>query len=196
MSEPFIIAGLGNPGNNYADTRHNIGFMIVDQLAARLGFELGREKWSARWTSVDLWQQRGIVIKPITYMNRSGQAAARFIDFYKVPLERVLVIHDDLDMHPGRIKLVKGGGAGGHNGIRSLVTALGGTDFFRLKIGIGRPGQGEVHPDMPVEKYVLAPLPEGEKRLLDERLEIIEQGVEHLFCDSPARAMNLLNSLK
>lgn len=129
-------------------------------------------------------------------MNLSGKAVARYVDFYKVEPDRVLVIHDDLDMNPGRVKLVAGGGAGGHNGIRSLVEWLGTGNFLRLKLGIGRPGKLGVHPEIPVEKYVLAPFSPDEKKLLDERMDSIEKGLEYLVCDGLSKAMNLLNSIK
>jgi PTH1 family peptidyl-tRNA hydrolase len=129
-------------------------------------------------------------------MNLSGKAVVKYADFYKVAPGRILIIHDDLDMSSGRVKLVAGGGAGGHNGIRSLVQWLGSGDFLRLKLGIGRPGKLNVHSGMPVEKYVLAPFLPDEKILIEQRMDNIEIGCEYLVRDGLAKAMNLLNSIK
>jgi len=129
-------------------------------------------------------------------MNLSGKAVARYVDFYKVQPGQIVVIHDDLDMAPGRIKLVAGGGTGGHNGIRSLVQCLGTQDFLRLKLGIGRPGNVSAYAGMPVEKYVLAPFAPDEKNLLEQRMDLIEKGLEYLVRDGISMAMNLLNAIK
>lgn len=192
----FLVVGLGNPGNDYASTRHNAGFLVVDELARRFGVSVCHNKWQAYFVQLELWGNKIFFIKPDTFMNLSGKAVARYVDFYKVEPDRVLVIHDDLDMNPGRVKLVAGGGAGGHNGIRSLVEWLGTGNFLRLKLGIGRPGKLGVHPEIPVEKYVLAPFSPDEKKLLDERMDSIEKGLEYLVCDGLSKAMNLLNSIK
>jgi len=192
----FFVVGLGNPGNDYVATRHNVGFMVVDELARRFGVSVNQYKWQAYSTQVDVWGERICLLKPDTFMNLSGKAVVKYADFYKVAPERILVIHDDLDMSPGRVKLVAGGGAGGHNGIRSLVQWLGTSDFLRLKLGIGRPGKLNVHSGMPVEKYVLAPFLPDEKILIEQRMDSIEKGFEYLVRDGLAKAMNLLNSIK
>ncbi len=192
----YLIVGLGNPGECYERTRHNVGFIIVDELAARWNTALTSEKWQALSVRVTWAGCRICFVKPNTFMNLSGRAVALYADFYKVPPHHILVIHDDIDMPPGRLKLVIGGGAGGHNGIRSLMSSLGTRDFLRLKIGIGRPGKEEIHPDIPVEKFVLSLLPENESRVLTGRVTLIEQGIKFLLEDSPAKAMNLLNAAK
>ncbi len=192
----FLVVGLGNPGNDYVATRHNVGFMVVDELARRFGVSVNQYKWQAYSAQVDVWGERICLLKPDTFMNLSGKAVVKYADFYKVAPERILVIHDDLDMSPGRVKLVAGGGAGGHNGIRSLVQWLGTSDFLRLKLGIGRPGKLNVHSGMPVEKYVLAPFLPDEKILIEQRMDSIEKGFEYLVRDGLAKAMNLLNSIK
>lgn len=192
----YLIIGLGNPGDIYEITRHNIGFIIVDELARRWGCSLTTEKWQALSGRVSLGYRRICFVKPTTYMNLSGRSVVRYADYFKVSPSHILVIHDDIDMPPGRLKLVSGGGSGGHNGIRSLIQSLGTKDFLRLKVGIGRPGKGAVHPEMPVEKYVLSALSENERALLTERLDIIEQGVRSLLDDSPANAMNQINTVK
>jgi PTH1 family peptidyl-tRNA hydrolase len=120
----------------------------------------------------------------------------RYVDFFKVPLTRIIVVHDDLDMKPGRLKLVSGGGTGGHNGIRSIVDHLGGNGFYRLKIGIGRPGSGDVHPDIPVDKYVLTSFQDDEMNVIQNRIKEILKGLELFFSDDVPGAMNFLNSCK
>lgn len=192
----FLVVGLGNPGNDYVATRHNVGFMVIDELAGKFGVSINQYKWQAYSAQLVFCEERICLLKPDTFMNLSGKAVVKYVDFYKVAPERILVIHDDLDMSPGRVKLVAGGGAGGHNGIRSLVQWLGASDFLRLKLGIGRPGKLNVHSGMPVEKYVLAPFLPDEKILIEQRMDSIEMGLEYLVRDGVAKAMNLLNSLK
>ncbi len=192
----FLIAGLGNPGSQYDGTRHNIGYMVVDELASRFNFNLGIDKWESNSARQRLWGNNICFVKPMTYMNLSGRAIAKFVGFYKLPLERIVVVHDDLDMKTGRLKLVKGGGPGGHNGIRSLIQSLGTRDFYRLKIGIGRPGQGDVHPDFPVEKYVLTQFDSDGLRIIEERYDPIIEGLKCFIQFDAARAMGYLNSFK
>jgi peptidyl-tRNA hydrolase, PTH1 family len=194
--ETFIVVGLGNPGEQYNGTRHNIGFMIIDELARRCHCSLTQEKWDSFFVRASLFGTKVCLIKPLVYMNLSGKAVARYVDFYKTPLHRLLVVHDDLDMKPGRIKMVSGGGSGGHNGIRSLIQHLGDKNFFRLKIGIGRPGQGAIHSDMPVEHYVLAQLSGEDREVIAGRVDSLIQGIEYFLQDDAGKAMNLLNSIK
>lgn len=191
-----MIVGLGNPGEQYHLTRHNIGFLVADQLSNRWGLQAYREKWQALHTGDSSPGRNLHLVKPITFMNRSGKAVVQYLRFFKIQPDHLLVIHDDLDMAPGRIKLVKGGGNGGHNGIRSIVEDLGAGDFFRLKIGIGRPGKGGIHPQFPVEKYVLSSIDETEMQVYASRFDSLQQGVELLLRGDTARATNLLNSLK
>jgi PTH1 family peptidyl-tRNA hydrolase len=192
----FLVVGLGNPGREYSTTRHNAGFMVVDELARRFGASIEQEKWQAHSVQLVLWGNKICLLKPDTFMNLSGKAVARYVDFYKVSPEQILVVHDDLDMDPGRVKLVAGGGTGGHNGIRSLVQYLGTKDFLRLKLGIGRPGKLNLYSGMPVEKYVLAPFAPDEKILMEQRVDVIEKGLEYLVREGIAKAMNLLNTVK
>jgi len=192
----LLVVGLGNPGSEYAFTRHNAGFMVVDELARRLGVAVDREKWQAYSGQSSLWGDKICFLKPDTYMNLSGKAVARYVDFYKALPQQILVVHDDLDMASGRVKMVAGGGAGGHNGIRSVVECLGTRDFLRLKLGIGRPGQGGVYAGIPVEKYVLSPFSSAEQHALEQSVGLIETGLEYLVRDGLAKAMNLLNTRK
>ncbi len=194
--ETYLIAGLGNPGPNYENTRHNIGFQVVDAIGRRHGLSLDLNKWDALYCRASLWGARIYMVKPQTFMNLSGKAVARFADFFKIHPSHILVIHDDLDMHPGRIKLVATGGPGGHNGIRSLIQCLGTKDFFRLKYGIGRPGQNGFHPEIPVDRFVLTSFSASEQELLDERMSVLEAGVQAFVLSGPQQAMNILNAVK
>ena len=192
----FIIVGLGNPGSQYHSTRHNVGFCVIDELARRWKAPVFLEKWQAQYVSLSTRDEKIHLIKPLTFMNRSGMAVGQFYRFYKSKPDQLLVIHDDLDMAPGRIKLVKGGGAGGHKGVKSLVETLATPDFYRLKIGIGRPGNGEIHPGFPVDKYVLGNFTDEELTVLQSRYGNFAAGIDLFLQGYPAKAMNLLNGLK
>ena len=140
MAEPLLVVGLGNPGPQYAKTRHNLGFMVADLLAARMGATFKVHKRSGAEVATGRLAHRPVVLaKPRTYMNESGRQVGPLAKFYSVTPADVIVIHDELDIDFGQIRLKQGGGEGGHNGLRSLVNALGTKDFHRVRIGIGRP---------------------------------------------------------
>lgn len=192
-----LIVGLGNPGAEYEDTKHNVGFLVVDALYNY--FERNsnfKDKWNGLYGSTTYAQDKVHFLKPLTYMNRSGQSVSQPYTFFKIDPNKLVVVHDDLDMPPGRVKLVKGGGAGGHNGIKSIVSSIGTNDFYRLKIGIGRPGQGDVHKDFPVEKYVLSNFSSEELSILTDRYESIADGIKYVLEGDIGRAKGVLNSLK
>ena len=191
-----MIVGLGNPGPRYENTRHNAGFMVVDELARRWNCPLAVNKWRAFFGQT-LWQGRQIVLlQPQTFMNLSGTAVREVLYFFKIPVANLLVIHDDLDMAPARLKLVCGGGAGGHKGIISIGQELADAEFYRLKIGIGRPGKNNVPTEMPVEHFVLAPFTAEERDILTARLDDIIAGIEDWSRGFPDKAMNRLNAIK
>ncbi len=192
----LVVAGLGNPGAQYQDSRHNIGFDLVDEFARHCGGVLWKAKWQGLGCSVCRQRLKLFFLKPQTFMNRSGESVARYCRFFALPPEKLLVIHDDLDMPVARIKLVRGGGNGGHNGIRSLVSSLGTNEFFRLKIGIGRPGQGDVHADFPVERYVLGRFTRQDREKLMARRDALIAGFDEFIRGDMARAMGIFNSLK
>jgi len=140
VAEPLLVVGLGNPGENYARTRHNVGFMVADVLAARLGAKFKAHKRSGAEISTGRLAGRPVVLaKPRCYMNESGRQVGPLAKFYSVPPADIIVLHDELDLDFGRIRLKLGGGEGGHNGLRSVAAALGSKDFHRVRIGIGRP---------------------------------------------------------
>jgi PTH1 family peptidyl-tRNA hydrolase len=162
----LLVAGLGNPGREYASTRHNAGWMVLDELARRQGGSW-RSKFSGQLSETRLDGARLALIKPETYMNESGKSIAAAARFFKAPVDAVLVVHDDVDLEEGRLQAKLGGGLAGHNGLRSIVQALGSQEFLRLRIGVGRPGRGDRRS---VADYVLAPFePETDVDALVER---------------------------
>jgi PTH1 family peptidyl-tRNA hydrolase len=148
----LLVAGLGNPGHEYERTRHNAGWLVLDELARRHGGSW-RSKFSGSVAEVRLDGLRLALLKPETYMNESGRSVGAAARFFKVPAEQVLVVHDDVDLEPGRLQARAGGGLAGHNGLRSLAQHLGSQDFLRLRIGVGRPGRGD---SRTVSDWVLA----------------------------------------
>jgi PTH1 family peptidyl-tRNA hydrolase len=138
----LLVAGLGNPGREYERTRHNAGWLVLDELARRHGGSW-RSKFSGSLAEVRLGELRLALLKPETYMNESGRSLGAAARYFKVPSEQVLVVHDDVDLEPGRLQARAGGGLAGHNGLRSLAQHLGSQDFLRLRIGVGRPGRGD-----------------------------------------------------
>ena len=149
----LLVVGLGNPGREYERTRHNVGWLVVDELARRLEGRW-REKFSGRLAEVRVDGLRLALLKPETFMNDSGRSVAAATRFFKIEPESLLVVHDDVDLEAGRLQARSGGGLAGHNGLRSLAQALGTQDFLRLRIGVGRPGRGDPRS---VADYVLSP---------------------------------------
>jgi PTH1 family peptidyl-tRNA hydrolase len=191
----YLIIGLGNPGAQYELTRHNAGFLALDYVADQRNWPLNAEKWQGICGSDRLGEHRVFLVKPQTFMNRSGECVARFADFHRIAPEQILVLHDDLDLPPGRIKVTAKGGAGGHNGIRSLMQHLGSPDFVRLKIGIGRPPRHEQGQGIPVDRYVLSAFSEEELGVFNSRLPLIQEAVELFIEQGAGRCMNRINSL-
>jgi peptidyl-tRNA hydrolase, PTH1 family len=149
----LLVAGLGNPGGQYARTRHNIGWLVADELAARHGGSY-RGKFSGKLAEIRVDGRRLALLKPETYMNESGRSIGAAGRFFKSSPEALLVVHDDVDLDEGRLQVRSGGGLAGHNGLRSIADALGTQDFLRLRIGVGRPGRGDPRP---VADWVLSP---------------------------------------
>jgi PTH1 family peptidyl-tRNA hydrolase len=148
----LLVAGLGNPGREYAATRHNVGWMVVDELARRRGGSF-RGKFSGRLAEVRLDELRLALLEPETYMNESGRSIGAAVRYFKLDPRALLVVHDDVDLEEGRLQARVGGGLAGHNGLRSIAQALGTQEFLRLRIGVGRPSRGDPRP---VADYVLS----------------------------------------
>lgn len=191
MSSPLaLIVGLGNPGREYEETRHNAGFFFVDELARREGGSFRREaKFHGEVCKVQIAGQTIWLLKPDTFMNRSGQAVAALARFYKIPPESILVAHDELDLEPGTVRLKKGGGHGGHNGLRDIVAKFGSKDFWRLRLGIGHPGHSSQ-----VTGYVLGKPSAAERQLLDEVIQRCLDELAAIVSGEHQQAMNRLHS--
>ncbi len=167
---PWLILGLGNPDDRYADTRHNAGVMVVERLADRFGERLRRSRQRAEVAEARDGETRIVLARPLGYMNESGGPASLLTRYYKVPLERLIVVHDDIDLAPGKLQVRRGGGTAGHNGLKDIVKALGGPDFLRVRLGVGRPPGRQDPAD-----YVLAPIP---KRLAEDFGVLVERGAD------------------
>jgi PTH1 family peptidyl-tRNA hydrolase len=186
-----IICGLGNPGREYERHRHNIGFMVVEALLSRARAELNHEKFQARVGQGSLGGEKVLFLEPQTYMNLSGRSVAEAARFYKVAVEDILLIHDELDMPFGRLQLKAGGGSGGHNGLKSTVSSLGADGFIRLRFGIGKP-QGPNAKDR-VAGYVLSNFDDAERRQLDDLIALAADAADTWVRDGLATAMNRYN---
>lgn len=183
----FVAVGLGNPGKKYTHTRHNVGFMTIDRLAKDLPEGRERQRFQSIVLETSLDHHRLILAKPLTYMNNSGSAVAQIQQWYKVPLDRLLIIHDDLDLPFGRIRLRPEGGAGGHNGLSSIIESLGSQEFPRLRIGIGRPTSGTTI------NYVLQPFDRAQREQLPELLDLSTAAVRAWITCGISEAMNEYN---
>jgi PTH1 family peptidyl-tRNA hydrolase len=156
----FLIVGLGNPGKEYERTRHNVGFVAIDSMAESLGARIDRAKYHALITEVTLGDRRGLLMKPLTFMNLSGKAIAEAASFYKIPAEKVLVLVDDISLAPGQMRIRRKGSAGGHNGLKSIIAELGSQEFPRIKLGVGQ----KPTPDYDLVSWVLGKMPEADEK--------------------------------
>jgi peptidyl-tRNA hydrolase, PTH1 family len=189
MDSPWLIVGLGNPGPEYELTRHNVGFLVADVLAARMGGRMSVHK-KARALALEgrLAGQRAIVIKPLSFMNASGGPTKALAAFYKVPVEQIVVIHDELDLPFARLRIKTGGGDNGHNGLKSLRSALGTGDWPRMRVGIGRPpGQQDA------ASYVLRPWGTAERQEIGVLVERVGDAIEMLMTSGLEAAQNSFN---
>jgi PTH1 family peptidyl-tRNA hydrolase len=189
----YLIAGLGNPGIQYELTRHNAGFLALDDFADHHNWLINRGKWQALFSDERWNEHRLLLVKPQTFMNRSGESLARFVDFYHIERQNILILHDDLDLPADRLKVLAQGGAGGHNGIRSLIQCLGSKDFARLKIGIGRPQSEAQGQRLPIDRYVLSSFSEDELALFNARLPRIREAIRLFIDQGIAACMNQMN---
>ena len=182
----WLVVGLGNPGQKYANTRHNMGFLTVDLLAEEAGVQLNKVKFKSAYNILRFAGTRCLVMKPQTYMNLSGEAVREAAQFYKIPPERILVIYDDVSLPVGKLRVRPSGSAGGHNGIKNIIAHLGTQDFPRVKIGTGAPGEGGDMIDWVIgvpsqaERKVLV---ESFRRAIDAAECIIEHGCQKAMND-------------
>jgi PTH1 family peptidyl-tRNA hydrolase len=180
-----LIVGLGNPGREYAWTKHNLGFQVVNYLRELWGLPLTRTSHAALWGQGRVGSETVILAQPTTYMNLSGQAVSRLLAYFKLTPEDLVVIHDDLDVPLWRLKLVERGGPGGHKGVLDIIATLHTDEFLRVKLGVGRP-----HPGRPTEGYVLSPFPAEEAENVAVLIERAAQAVECLVREGLKAAQN------
>jgi peptidyl-tRNA hydrolase, PTH1 family len=186
----LLVVGLGNPGAKYANNRHNVGFMVVDRLAERLKAPAFRDKFSGSFSRIAAPDV--VLLKPLTYMNLSGESVQAAMKFFKVALADVVVLHDELDLAFGDVRLKVGGGTAGHNGLKSMLQHCGGDGFARLRIGIGRP-RSEKGGDA-VVSHVLGDFSSSERTQLNDVLDHAALGVESIVAKGIAQAMNAFNA--
>ena len=184
----YLIAGLGNPGPDYRDTRHNMGFRVVEAWAGSLGVRLWRGRFESLSARTVFHGRSLILLRPMTYMNRSGMEVRSCVMEFKIEAENILIVHDDLDLPLGRVRVARGGGAGGHKGVSSIMEHLGTRDFPRLKMGIGRPEEGEA-----VDEYVLSPFSPQENDLVLHMIRLGVQACEVFVSEGVDSAMNAIN---
>jgi PTH1 family peptidyl-tRNA hydrolase len=185
----FLIVGLGNPGKTYQRTRHNLGFQVVDRLAERHDIKIGQKKFKGEFGSGSIGDQRVCLLKPQTYMNLSGGAVAEAVNYHKIPLEQVLIAHDDVDLELGRIQVKFGGGHGGHRGLQSVVESLATDEFTRIRVGVNRPeGDGDV------SDYVLEPFSKAERAAAQDAVGRAAEAAAAWLKDGLTTAMNQYNS--
>jgi PTH1 family peptidyl-tRNA hydrolase len=184
----WVIAGLGNPGEQYQRSRHNLGFMAVRRLAARHRVELGRRKFNGLYGETGIAGAPVILVMPLTFYNRSGDCLSPLLGYYKVPVERLIVIHDEMDLPLAQIRIKRGGTDAGNRGVRSIAGSLGTPDFIRLRIGVSHPGEA----GQAIE-HVLKPLNHDEVEALNGTLDRVADAVASLIADGLELAMNLYN---
>lgn len=184
----YLIVGLGNPEEEYSKTRHNMGFNTIDKVAKQYKMQINKKKFQGLYESGIIEGQKVILIKPQTYMNLSGNCVKEIVDFYKIEKEDILIIYDEMDIEPGKIKIRKKGGPGGHNGLKSIIEKLGTEEFSRIRIGIGRP----THEQDKVN-YVIGAIPKEEISKLQEGVEKAKDAVIEILKNGIDKAMNKLN---
>jgi len=188
-----LIIGLGNPDRKYQDTRHNVGFLVVDKLLESKGEDFDKlklkKKFKSEVTKGRILQEEIVVAKPQTYMNKSGEAVKALVKFYKVDLHNLVVIHDDVDLPVGKIRISQAASSAGQKGVQDIIDKLGSNEFVRLRIGIGSDNQGQI----PTEDYVLQKFTAAQKKALDYNMGLIMEALDIIITQGPTEAMNLFN---
>ena len=175
----FLICGLGNPGENYKNTRHNVGFHLVDNIILNFNLDKIKEDRLKELYSGVINNQKLFVLKPLTFMNLSGKAVSEIVNFYKIKLDHVFIIHDDLDLELSKVKIKQGGGNGGHNGLESIDQFIG-KNYIRIRIGIDHPGNKDL-----VSSYVLNKFLVSEEEIINKKVDIMVNNIELIFSDIP-----------
>lgn len=185
----YIIVGLGNPGKQYENTRHNAGFIAIDYIAGELGAKINKIKFKSTIGEATISGKRCLLMKPSTYMNLSGQAVTEAMNFYKLPPRQVVILSDDISLDVGVIRIRRKGSDGGQKGLQNIIYLSGSDEFPRVKIGIGK----KPHPDYELKDWVLSRFTDKDKKLIAERLPDIKGAVEHIVDGDIDKAMNLYN---
>ena len=185
----WLIAGLGNPESKYEGTRHNAGFAALDYLAAQWKCDIAKAKWQGLYGVATVGSHKVVLLKPLTYMNLSGQSIAPAAQFYKIPHDHVLVLCDDITQEPGHLRIRASGSAGGHNGLKSIIASLGGEDFPRLRIGVG----AKPRPDYDLAAWVLGRFPSADAQALADRRDDIEGACRLILAGKLGEAQNRYN---
>ena len=182
----YLIVGLGNPEEDYSNTRHNMGFDTINKISKEYDIEVNKKKFKGLYGTGMIEGEKVILLKPQTFMNLSGESVKEVVDFYKIEHNDIIVIYDDMDVDLGTIKIRKKGGPGSHNGMKSVVQYLG-TDFARIRVGIGKPE------DEDFIRYVIGPIPEEEKEMLDKSTTTAKDAVVEIIKSGVDNAMNKFN---
>ena len=185
----WVLVCLGNPGDQYENTRHNVGFMVADELAERANAPIQKLKFKALTNTLTISGQKVLVMKPVTYMNLSGEAARPAADFYKIPADHVLVVSDDTALPIGKLRIRKGGSAGGHNGLKSLIQHLGTDQFPRVRVGVGE----KPHADYDMADWVLGKFVGEDKKAIDAAVKKAADAIECIIKDGLDKGMNKFN---
>lgn len=183
----YLIVGLGNPEEEYSNTRHNMGFNVINKLAEEYKIDVNKNKFDALLGTGSIEGEKVILLKPQTYMNLSGKSIIQVVNFYKIPLQNVFVIYDDIDIAPGLIRIRKKGSSGSHNGMKSVVAELNSEDFARIRVGIGKPENDDMI------NYVIGKIPKEGQELLEEGVLKAKQAVVEILKNGLDRAMNKFN---
>ncbi len=182
----YLIVGLGNPEEDYSNTRHNMGFDTINKISKEYNIEINKKKFKGIYGTGIIENEKTILLKPQTYMNLSGESIKEIVEFYKIEKDKIIVIYDDMDIDLGKIKIRKKGNAGSHNGMKSVIQNIG-TEFPRIRIGIGKPQ------DRDFIKYVIGAIPEEEKKILDKATTLAKEATVEIIKSGVDNAMNKFN---
>ncbi|WP_130848899.1 aminoacyl-tRNA hydrolase [Intestinimonas timonensis] len=185
----WLLVCLGNPGDQYENTRHNVGFMVADELGERHNIPIQRLKFRALTNTITVGDEKVLLMKPVTYMNLSGEAVHEAAAFYKIPPEHVLVISDEVSLAPGKIRVRRSGSAGGHNGLKNIIAHLGTDQFPRIRLGVGQ----KPHPDYDMADWVLGKFQGEDKKAVEEAVKRAADAAECLIREGVDKAMNRYN---
>ena len=185
----WLVVGLGNPGDKYENTRHNVGFLTIDHIAEEQRVPVQKLKYRALTNTVELGGAKALLMKPVTYMNLSGEAVGEAARFYKIPADHVLVTSYDVSLPIGKLRIRKGGSAGGHNGLKNIIQHLGTDQFPRVKVGVGE----KPHPDYDMADWVLSKFVGEDLKTITAAIEKAAKAVECLIAEGPDKAMNKFN---